>query len=111
MDVLIPVERGKEWNKERALSSLPTGTRYTVAEHDPGELVTAVNEGVRQSPSEHVFLGAADAWVDRDPDTLAYHKDQLWNADITYGPLLIWGDGHPRFVHGQEHFCPNRLYR
>lgn len=110
MDVLIPVERGKEWNRDRALS-LPAGTRYTVAEHDPGEAADAITEGVRQSPSEFVFLSAPDVWVERDPDTLTYLEDLCWNADVTYGPLIHWADGKPGWLQGQEHFCPNRLYR
>lgn len=111
MDYLIPVERGSDWNQERAIASLPPGTRYTIAEHDPGELAEAVTDGVRQSPSELVFLACPDGWVDREPDTLRYLTDAAWNADLTYGPLIHWADGKPAWVQGQEHFCPNRLYR
>lgn len=110
MDVLIPVEKGKEWNRERA-TTLPLNTRYTIAEYDAGEWVDAVNEGVKRSPSETVFLSAPDVQVSLDPDTLKYLDDLIWNADVTYGPLIHWADGKPRWMQGQEHFCPNRLYR
>ncbi len=110
MDYLVPVERGTEWNRDRALS-IPPGTRYTIAEHDAGEWAQAVTEGVRQSPSEFVFLSGPDVWTQREPDSLKFLEDLCWNADMTYGPLIHWDDGAPRWTQGQEHFCANRLYR
>jgi len=110
MDYLVPVRRGAEWNRSRTLN-LPPGTRYTIAEYDEGEETDAVNDAVRRSPSEFVFLAGPDVWVNHDPDTLKYLEDLCWDADVTYGPLMHMIEDTPQWLQGKDHFCPNRLYR
>jgi hypothetical protein len=110
VEALICVERGAEWDQARA-TRFPIGTKYTVAEYDPGEYAEAVTYLARESSSDLLFLGGPDVWVNHDPDTLQYLGDLAWNADVTYGPLLHFHDGAPKWMQGKEHFCPNRLYR
>lgn len=110
LTVVIPAERGRDWPRERA-TNLPTGTRYIIAEHDPGEWTEAVNDGVRAAETPLVFLSAPDVWVDQEPDTLAFLADLAWDADVTYGPLVVWENGAPSRMTAQAMFCPNRLYR
>lgn len=106
---MIPVLRGREWNKQRALS-LPPGTPIKIVEHDEGEWRDALNEGVRQAETELVVLSAPDVWFQHGAVELL--ADLCWDVDVTW-PTLVLCDkaGRPVAEGAAAQFCPNRLTR
>ncbi len=107
--VVIPVERGQEWNQERALH-LPDGTPYLIAEHDPGEWVSAVNESMDRVGTTHAILSAPDVWWERQPEAIEFLVDLCWNVDLTWGPQVLHR-GDTGYMLYEGAFCPNRLSR
>ncbi len=108
--VIIPAERGKEWNKERA-TFLPPGTPYLIAEHDEGEFHSAVNDGVKAAGTPLVVISAQDVWFEREPEAVEFFTDLCWNADVTYGKIVKWQGDEPKYLLESNYFCPHRLTR
>lgn len=108
--VVIPVERGSEWDRDRA-TRLAHGTRYLICEHDPGEFAQALNDGVKAAQTPLVILSGQHSWFELDPDACDFYTDLCWNADVTYGKLVLWQEGEPRYIVEPGHFCSHRLSR
>ncbi len=108
--VVIPAERGSEWNRDRATNLAP-GTQYLICEHDPGNFHEAINDGVKAAQTELVVLSASDVWFELQPDCCEFLTDLCWNADVTYGSTVKWEDGEPRYMMESGWFCPHRLSR
>lgn len=107
--VFIPFLNGtnEEW-LQRAISSLPQGTRYVVARND-GDLIDSLNEALAECDTEWVLrLDATDVVVDgMIENLLAYSFD----ADVVYPALLGTNDDltEIEWEHPAWSFCRNRL--
>lgn len=108
--VVIPVLKGRDWNKERSLH-LPDGTPYVIAEYDePDEWASAMNQGVEAADTDLVILSSPETWFERlEGEAVDLLTNLAWDCDVTYGNFVQWQDGEPRASIPGEMFCAHRL--
>lgn len=107
--VVIPHLRGNrtDW-LQRAISSLPPGVAYVVAEND-GELAQALNQAVAEAETEWVYR------LDDDDALIAGALEEMlgvaFDVDVVYPAMIFVDEEFTEHlgVHPAWPFCGNRL--